>query len=44
MYKQFRREHTHSLRASDLLPAALALTKCYEFIADAANGHDDPRE
>jgi hypothetical protein len=36
-------QHTHSLRASDLLPAALALTKCYESIADA-NGNDDERE
>ena len=36
-------EHTHSLRASDLLPAALALTRCYESIADAS-GNDDERE
>ena len=33
-------EHTHTLRVSDLLPAALALTKCYESIADA-NGSDE---
>ena len=28
-------QHTHSLRASDLLPAALALLKCYEFVTEA---------
>lgn len=28
-------QHTNSLRASDLLPAALALLKAYEFVADA---------
>lgn len=32
--------HTHSLRAADLLPAAYALTKCYDMVADA-NGTDD---
>ena len=37
-------EHTHSLRAQDLLPAALALTRCFESLADAANGNDEERE
>ena len=36
-------QHTHSLRAGDLLPAALALTRCYESIA-AARSSDDERE
>ena len=35
-------QHTHSLRADDLLPAALALMKCYEFVEDA-RGNDDER-
>ena len=26
-------QHTHTLAAADLLPAALALTKCFEWIA-----------
>ena len=26
--------HTHTLRGADLLPAAVALQKCYEFIQD----------
>lgn len=33
-------QHTHSLRAGDLLPAAYALIKCYEMVSDA-NGRDD---
>ena len=33
-------EHTHSLRAGDLLQAAYALLKCYDFIAQA-NGPDE---
>jgi hypothetical protein len=33
-------EHTHTLRTADLLPAAYALLKCYDFIAEA-NGSDD---
>ena len=33
-------EHTHSLRAGDLLQAAHALLKCYDFIAQA-NGSDE---
>jgi len=28
-------QHSHGLRARDLLPAALALMKCYEFVEDA---------
>lgn len=28
-------QHSHTLHAGDLLPAALALTKAYEFVADA---------
>lgn len=28
-------QHTHTLRAGDLLPAAFALMKAYDFIADA---------
>ena len=34
-------ESTHSLRRADLLPVALALQKCYEFINDAAAVSDD---
>ena len=34
-------EHTHSLRASDLLPAELALTRCYEHLADAASTYEE---
>ena len=37
-------EATHSLRRVDLLPAALALQKCYEFINDAAAVEDDDRQ
>ena len=37
-------EATHSLRPVDLLPAALALQKCYEFINDAAAVEDDDRQ
>lgn len=33
--------HTHTLRPSDLLPAALALTKCYEFVNDAKRASAD---
>ncbi len=33
--------HTHTLRPSDLLPAALALTKCYEFVCDANASADE---
>ena len=34
-------EQTHSLRAADLLPTALALQKCYEFINDAPGVSDE---
>lgn len=35
-------QHTTTLRPSDLLPAALALTKCYEFCQDARAQTDAP--
>ena len=31
-------KYTHSLNRGDLLPAALSLMKCYDFITDAKGG------
>ena len=36
--------NSHSLRPADLLPAALALQKCYEFIAEADATDDEKRQ
>jgi hypothetical protein len=35
---------SHSLRPADLLPAALALQKCYEFVAEADAPDDEKRQ
>ncbi len=34
-------EHTHSLRQSDLLPAAHALVECFSFLAKQAIGDEE---
>lgn len=40
--KEGKWQHTTALRPTDLLPAALALTKCYEFCQDARTQTDEP--
>jgi hypothetical protein len=37
-------ENTHSLRRGDLLPAAYALTKCYEYLGSADGTDEDERQ
>ena len=36
--------NTHTLRRADLLPATLALMKCYEFINDANSTGDESHQ
>lgn len=36
--------NTHTLRRADLLPAGLALMKCYEFINDANSAGDESQQ
>jgi len=36
-------EHTHTLHRGDLLPAALGLLKCYEYINGSHESDDGPR-
>ena len=37
-------ENTHSLRPADLLPAAYALTKCYELVGQSKGTDDEERQ